>query len=143
MITKLLNRNNNTAILIAGIISLIIGVGIARFAFTALLPFMLTDYLSVISKFVLYINSTWEIAWVVLSVFGFVITLYAIHILSFDKVQKSEVKQFEFNTSIFSFYVIVLTIVYFTEGVGLVVQDTFLPDIINSMKDMAEHLQDW
>jgi len=104
---------------------------------------MLTDYLSVISKFVLYINSTWEIAWVVLSVFGFVITLYAIHILSFDKVQKSEVKQFEFNTSIFSFYVIVLTIVYFTEGVGLVVQDTFLPDIINSMKDMAEHLQDW
>jgi len=143
LITKLLNRNNNTAILIAGIISLIIGVGIARFAFTALLPFMLTDYLSVISKFVLYINSTWEIAWVVLSVFGFVITLYAIHILSFDKVQKSEVKQFEFNTSIFSFYVIVLTIVYFTEGVGLVVQDTFLPDIINSMKDMAEHLQDW
>ena len=244
MLNNLLNRNNNTAILIAGIISLIIGVGIARFAFTTLLPFMLNDYLNVthtgilaafnfagylsgaifavfikdinqkvfyfrigmilcvlatlslglthnetlwlilrviagfgtamamivgsaivmykldyqdktkamgihfsgigiailltdiISKFVLYINSTWEIAWVVLSIFGFVITLYSVHILSFDRVQEGEVKQFKFNTSIFSFYVIILTIVYFTEGVGFVVQATFLPDIINSIEGL-------
>lgn len=241
---SLLNRNNNTAILIAGIIALIIGVGIARFAFTSLLPFMLENYLDVtstgilaafnftgylsgaifavfikdinqkvfyfrigmilcvlttialglthneiiwlglrviagfgtamamivgsaivmyklsykdktkamgihfsgigiailltdmISKYVLYLNYTWEFTWVVLGVFGFVITLYSIHILSFDKIQKSEVKQFKFNTCIFSFYVIVLTFAYFTEGVGFVVQATFLPDIINSIKGL-------
>ena len=34
MYLKLLDRNNNTSILLAGIIALIIGVGVARFVFT-------------------------------------------------------------------------------------------------------------
>src|SRR5574344_1526847 len=47
---KLFDRNNNIAILIAGIFSIIIGLGVARFAFTGLIPSMLDDYLSI--KFV-------------------------------------------------------------------------------------------
>ena len=44
---KLLDKNNNVSILLAGILSIIIGVGVARFAFTSLLPFMLEDYLTI------------------------------------------------------------------------------------------------
>jgi hypothetical protein len=38
MIKRLFNRNDNIAILIAGIFSIIIGLGVARFAFTGLIP---------------------------------------------------------------------------------------------------------
>ncbi len=44
---NLLNRNSNPAIILAGILALIVGVGVARFAFTSLLPSMLDDFLSV------------------------------------------------------------------------------------------------
>ena len=50
MIKRLFNRNDNIAILIAGIFSIIIGLGVARFAFTGLIPAMLDDYLTI--KFV-------------------------------------------------------------------------------------------
>ena len=46
---KLFDKNNNFNILLAGILSIIIGVGVARFAFTSLLPVMLEDFLSVTS----------------------------------------------------------------------------------------------
>ena len=46
MIKTFLDRNSNTAILLAGILAIIIGVGVARFAFTSLLPYMLEDFLS-------------------------------------------------------------------------------------------------
>ena len=44
---NLLDRNNNTSILIAGIISVIIGLGVTRFVFTSLLPPMLDGFLTV------------------------------------------------------------------------------------------------
>ena len=44
---NLLDKNSNVAILLAGIIALIIGVGVARFVFTSLLPPMLEDYLTI------------------------------------------------------------------------------------------------
>ena len=44
---KLLDKNKNLNILIAGILSIIVGVGVARFAFTTLLPPMLEEFLSV------------------------------------------------------------------------------------------------
>ena len=47
MTLNLLDRNNNLAILIAGIIAVIIGLGVARFAFTSLLPPMLEGFLTV------------------------------------------------------------------------------------------------
>ncbi|QSZ41829.1 YbfB/YjiJ family MFS transporter [Sulfurimonas aquatica] len=44
---NLLDKNKNRNILLAGILSIIIGVGVARFAFTSLLPSMLDDFLSI------------------------------------------------------------------------------------------------
>jgi len=241
---NLLDKNNNTAILIAGIIALTVGIGIARFAFTSLLPYMLNDFLTLtttgimasinflgylsgaifsvflkdlnqkifyfrigmllcvvttlvlslsenetiwllsrvvagfgsamalivgssivmmkldfkdktkamgihfsgigisilttdlISKLVIHFNSTWRDAWMVLAFFGLIITLYSLYILSIDKEQKQTVLEHKFDKSIFSFFVIVLVLTYFTEGVGFVVQATFLPDIINSIKGL-------
>ena len=43
---NLLDKNKNSNILLAGILSIIISIGIARFAFTSLLPAMLDDFLS-------------------------------------------------------------------------------------------------
>jgi hypothetical protein len=35
--------------------------------------------------------------------------------------------------------VIILALAYFIEGVGMVVQATFLPDIVNSLPGLARH----
>ncbi|NQY52537.1 MAG: YbfB/YjiJ family MFS transporter [Campylobacteraceae bacterium] len=247
MYLKLLDRNNNTSILLAGILALIIGVGVARFVFTSLLPLMLEDFLSLeqagilaslnycgylggsifaifikdinakvkyfrlgivlcvlttlvlaltsnellwlssrviagfaaamslvvgsaivmtklnmenktkamgihfsgigfsvlvtdlISRFVLYSNGTWQDSWLVLSIFAATVSIYPLYILSFDKRQKTNVKTHKFDKSLFSPFVIILILVYFTEGVGMVVQATFLPDIINSIKGLENY----
>jgi predicted MFS family arabinose efflux permease len=44
---NLLDKNRNFNILLAGILATIVGIGVARFAFTSLLPTMLGDFLSV------------------------------------------------------------------------------------------------
>lgn len=44
---NLLDKNKNFNILLAGIFSIIVGIGVARFAFTSLLPSMLDDFLSI------------------------------------------------------------------------------------------------
>ncbi len=64
------------------------------------------------------------------------ITIYSIYILSFDKKIQENVINYGFNKSLFSPFVILLIIAYFTEGVGMVVQGTFLPDIINSIEGL-------
>ena len=240
---RLFDRNSNVAILLAGILAIVIGVGVARFAFTSLLPFMLEDYLSLTNagilasfNFVGYLSGaifaifikdintkvkyfrigivlsilttlvlatttnetlwllsrvvagfgsamvlivgaaivmvklsvedktkamgihfsgigfaiavselisqsvlkdgTWSDAWLVLSIFGFVISLYCVYILSFDNVLKKDAPKHKLSLSIFSPYVILLILAYFTEGVGFVVQGTFLPDIINSLEEL-------
>jgi len=243
MIKNLLDKNNNTAILLAGILAIIVGIGVARFAFTSLLPFMLEDFLSltyagvlasfnfagylagaVFSIFIKDINTkvkyfrvgmilsiattlilatttdetlwlisrviagfgsamvlivggaivmvklnfenktkamgihfsgigfsivvselisqtilkngTWSDAWLSLSIFAFVISFYVIYILSFDKIVKKDAIKHPLSKSIFSAYVMLLILAYFTEGVGFVVQATFLPDIINSLEGL-------
>ena len=243
MIKALLDKNNNTAILLSGILAIVVGVGVARFAFTSLLPFMLEDFLSLtyagvlasfnftgylagavfsifikdintkvkffrigmllsivttlvlattanetlwlvsrviagfgsamvlivgasivmvklnfenktkamgihfsgigfsiviselISQYVLT-NGTWTDAWLALSIFAFIVSFYSLYILSFDKEIKKEAVKHTLSKSIFSTYVILLILAYFTEGVGFVVQGTFLPDIINSLKGL-------
>lgn len=243
MLRKLFDKNSNFAILLAGILAIIIGVGVARFAFTSLLPFMLEDFLtltyagvlasfnfvgylsgaifaifikdintkvkyfriglvlSVITTLVLATstnetlwllsrvvagfgsamllivgaaivmvklnmedktkamgihfsgiglaitiseilsqmvlkNATWSDAWMALSLFAFVISFYVWYILSFDKEIKKDAPKHKLSRSIFSPYVILLILAYFTEGVGFVVQGTFLPDIINSLEGL-------
>ncbi len=241
MHTRLLDRNSNLAILTAGILSLILGIGIARFAFTSLLPAMMERYLDVtatgvlasvnfagylsgaifavfiqdintkvryfrlcmllsvlttlvlaltenqtlwilsrivagfgtamgmvvgsaivmykldmtdktkamgihfsgigiailvtdlISKAVLTSGGDWQRAWLTLSLVGIPLALYTTYILSFDRHIQQAAQQHKFDISIFSPFVILLTVAYFTEGVGFVVQATFLPDIIDSI----------
>lgn len=240
---NLFDKNNNAAILLAGIISIIIGVGVTRFAFTSLLPFMLEDFLNIkkagilaslnfagylfgavlivfikdinakvkyfrlgiiiiiLTTFVLVYSSnyylwifarilaglgssyvliiagalvmvklnlknktkamgihycgigiaiviveiiaqytlsfgTWKMSWLILSIFAFVLSFYCIYILSFDKKIKEKAIKHKFDTSIFSLYVILLILSYFTQGIGFVVQATFLPDIVNSLEGL-------
>ncbi len=241
---NLLDRNNNTSILIAGIFAVIIGLGVARFAFTSLLPPMLDSFLTVtyagilasvnfagylsgsifsmfikdinqkvilfrvgivlailttiilgvttneiiwfiarlvagfaaamafvvgsaivmtklnfenktkamgihfsgigfsilttdlISRAVLSNGGDWQDSWIVLVVFATIASIYSMYILSFDKKIDTKVVKHKFDTSLFSFFVILIIMAYFTEGVGFVVQGTFLPDIINSIEGL-------
>jgi MFS family permease len=235
----LFDKNNNTAIILAGIISIFIGMGVSRFAFTSLLPFMLEDFLNLtftgylasvnfigylsgvifavflkdiykkvfyfriglilslittlalsisqnetiwlisrvvagfgaamvfmvgssivmlklnfknktkamgiyfsglgisillsdlIIRVVIYLNYSWSFAWFVLFFIAFILCGYSIYILTFEKNIKN--KPTNTNKPIFSIAVIILMIAYFTEGIGYVIQATFLPDIINSI----------
>ncbi len=237
----LLDRNNNAAILLAGIISLIVGVGMARFVFTSLLPYMLNDFLELttagilasinfmgylsgsifsifikdintkvkffrlglflcvittfilgittneviwfisriiagfgaamalvvgsaivmtklsfkdktkamgihfsgigfsilvtdlISRVVLSNGGTWQDSWIVLSIVAAIFSTYSVYILSFDHKVKQQSSKHPLDKSLFSGFVIILILAYFTDGVGFVVQGTFLPDIINSL----------
>lgn len=239
--SRLFDRNDNLAILIAGIFSIIIGLGVARFAFTGLIPSMLEDYLNIkfvgilaslnfagyltgsilsvllkdinqkvifyrigiilaivttfvlglstndtfwmisrviggfagamalvvgsaivmtklkiesktkamgihfsgigfsilttdlIARYVLSLGYTWQDSWIVLSIFAIVLASYAMYILSFDKEVKQNVVKHKFDFSIFTVFVLLLIMAYFTEGVGFVVQATFLPDIVNNL----------
>ncbi|PKG81396.1 MFS transporter [Colwellia sp. 75C3] len=238
------NRDSNTAILLAGILALVVGVGVARFVFTSLLPAMLEDsisiafagvlasinylgyltgsvfsifikdihtkvkyfrfglFLCVASSFVLGIteNSTlwiiarlfagfgaamalvvgsavvmlklkatnktkamgihfsglgfsivitdlvmravfyyggdWKDAWLILAIIGAFLSCYPAYILRFDKQPTNEVVKHNVDKSLFSPMVIILILAYFTEGVGMVVQATFLPDIVNSLEGL-------
>jgi len=240
---NLLDKNKNFNILLAGILSITIGVGVARFAFTSLLPSMLDDFLTLtdaglfasinfagyligaiftvfikdintkvkyfrigivlsifttlilatttneliwyisrliagfgsgmvliiggaivmakinyenktkamgihftgigtaivlcelLSQYVLQ-NNTWQDAWLVLSVYACIVSIYVVYILSFDKEMKKDAPKHKLSRSLFSPYVILLILAYFTEGVGFVVQGTFLPDIINSLQGL-------
>ena len=242
---ELLNKNKNEAIILAGICSLIIGIGMGRFAFTSLLPFMLTDFLDINlagilasvnytgylsgSIFAIFIKNVyvkvkyfriglflcvvttvilglttnemlwvfsrlvsgfaasmclvvgsaivmsklnmqnktkamgiyfsglglsivvsdlimystihfggllWSHAWLFLSLFALIASIYSAYILSFEKIPKTEIQQHKFDKSIFSPFVILLIVSYFTAGIGMVVQATFLPDIINNLKGL-------
>jgi len=89
-----------------------------------------------LSQYILQ-NGTWADAWLALSVYGFFASLYVMYILSFDKEMKKDAPKHEISRSIFSLYVLLLIFAYFTEGVGFVVQGTFLPDIINNLEGLS------
>ncbi len=241
---NLLDKNSNVAILLAGIIALIIGVGVARFVFTSLLPPMLENHLSIsfagvlasinyvgylagsifavfikdintkvkffrfgmflavittlmlgittsdtiwvisrilagfgaamalvvgsaivmnklniqnktkamgihfsgigfsilvsdlVVRTVFYFNGTWQLSWIVLAIFAFVLSFYSMYILSYDNEIKQNSVKHQIDKKLFSPFVIILIMAYFCEGVGMVVQGTFLPDIINSLEGL-------
>lgn len=81
-------------------------------------------------------EGSWQNAWIVLTIFGLIGSFYSIYILSIDKKMKTKVEKHKFDIKIFSPFVILLIIAYFCEGVGFVVQGTFLPDIINSLEGL-------
>ncbi len=241
----LFDKNNNSAILLAGILALTVGVGVARFVFTSLLPPMLDDFLNIpfagilasvnyagylsgsifsifikdmntkvnffriglllcvitslilgvsenntvwlISRYlagfgaamalvvgtaivmlklkntnktkamgihfsglgfsivitdllmrtVFYYGGSWQDAWLVLAFFAVIFSCYSMYILSFDKQPSVSVIKHKFEKSLFTPLVIILIFAYFTEGIGMVVQATFLPDIVNSLDGLA------
>ena len=242
-IINILDRNKNFNILLAGILSITIGLGVARFAFTSLLPSMLDDFLTLrnaglfasvnfagylsgaiftmfikdINKKVIYfrlgiiisllttiilatttneviwfisriiagfgsglvlviggaivmekityenktkamgihfsgigigivicevisqyslLDGTWIDGWKALCIYAFFASLYVTRILSFDHAVKKSAPAHKMSFSIFTPYVILIILAYFTEGVGFVVQGTFLPDIINSLEGL-------
>lgn len=242
---NLLNRQNNASILLAGILAVIIGLGVARFAFTSLLPSMLDDYLTIsfagilasvnfagylsgsifsmfikdmhqkvflfrlglilciattlilglstndtlwfigriiagfaaamafvvgsaivmsklqfenktkamgihfsgigfsilvtdlIARWVMSHEAHWQTAWLVLSGFAIIASVYSMYILSIDKTVQTNKHKHKFDTALFTPFVIIIIVAYFTEGVGFVVQATFLPDIINSLEGLS------
>ena len=97
------------------------GIGIA---------ILVTD---LISKTVLASGQGWHTAWIVLSLVGIPIAIYTLYILSFDQHIKQAAVKHKFDSALFSPFVMLLTVAYFTEGVGFVVQATFLPDIIDAI----------
>jgi MFS family permease len=92
-----------------------------------------------ISRGVITIGGDWKDAWLVLSFFAIVASIYAMYILSYDKNLETKAVKHKFDTSLFSFFVVLIILAYFTEGVGFVVQATFLPDIINSLEGLEEY----
>ena len=243
MAISILDKNKNFNILVAGILSIIVGVGVARFAFTSLLPSMLEDFLDVrnaglfasinftgylsgaifsiflkdintkikyfrigmvlsilttlilatttneylwfISRIVAGFGSamvlivggaivmvklsyedktkamgihfsgigtaiatselisqyslesgTWADAWLMLSIVAFVLSIYSVYILSIDKELKKDAPKHKVSKDMFTPYVILLILAYFTAGIGFVVQATFFPDIINSLEGL-------
>ncbi|MBU2865304.1 YbfB/YjiJ family MFS transporter [Reinekea forsetii] len=241
---NLLDRNSNAAILLAGIFALIVGVGAARFAFTSLLPSMLTDtltltfsgvlasvnylgYLSgsivsiviktnhskvrlfrigtvlcvlttfilattthevvwlvsrviagfgsamslvvgsaivmsklnmtdktkamgihfsgigfsilitdLLSRLVFWVGGTWAQAWLAIAIVVALMTCYSIYILSFDDAKNQKSTATAIDMRMFTGFVLILIFAYFTEGLGMVVQGTFLPDIVNSLEGL-------
>jgi MFS family permease len=240
----LLNKNSNISIIFAGIIALIIGVGVARFAFTSLLPLMLNDFLtiktagflaslnylgylagsifaifikdiytkvkyfriglflSISSTLILAITSNetlwmisrvvagfgtamnlvvcssivmtklnienktkamgfyfsgvgfsivvtdiiiktinlnenlWQMSWLYLTIFAAIVSVYPLYILSIDKKIDTAIVKHKIDKNIFTTFTVLLILAYFCEGIGFVVQATFLPDIINSLEGL-------
>jgi len=86
----------------------------------------------VISRYVLYISS-WQTSWIVLTLSGALVAFYPLYILSFDKTVSQNNEKHPFNKALFSPFVVILIAAYFTEGVGFVIQGTFLPTILKSI----------
>lgn len=91
-----------------------------------------------ISRYFL-INYSWMEAWIALSICGTILAFYPLYILSFDKVVRSKQEKHPFDKRLFTPFVILLIFAYFTEGVGFVIQGTFLPTIIKSIDGMQEY----
>ena len=82
-------------------------------------------------------STYWQHAWLALAMVGTLFACYSAYILTFEKQNADQVIKHKFDKSLFSPLVIILALAYFTEGVGMVVQATFLPDIVNSLPGLA------
>jgi predicted MFS family arabinose efflux permease len=95
---------------------------------------LITD---LVMRGVFYAGGNWQDAWIILAILGAFLSAYSAYVLRFDKQPNNEVVKHKFDKSLFSPLVIILALAYFTEGVGMVVQATFLPDIVNSLEGLA------
>ncbi len=89
----------------------------------------------IISRSVLSFSS-WQTSWIILTLCAVLVAFYPLYILSFDKEVSQKNEKHPFNKALFSPFVVVLIVAYFTEGVGFVIQGTFLPTILKSIEGL-------
>ena len=89
----------------------------------------------IISRYVLSFSS-WQNSWIILTFCAIAVAAYPLYILSFDKEISQKNEKHPFNKALFSPFVVVLIVAYFTEGVGFVIQGTFLPTILKSIEGL-------
>ena len=89
----------------------------------------------IISRYVLSFSSL-QNSWIVLTFCAIAVAAYPLYILSFDKEISQKNEKHPFNKALFSPFVVVLIVAYFTEGVGFVIQGTFLPTILKSIEGL-------
>ena len=89
----------------------------------------------IISRYILSFSS-WQNSWIVLTFCAIAVAAYPLYILSFDKEISQKNEKHPFNKALFSPFVVVLIVAYFTEGVGFVIQGTFLPTILKSIEGL-------
>lgn len=73
---------------------------------------------------------SWQQVWLGLGFFALLLSMLSTIPFTGQK-QKNVTKHFHFDKSLFTPFVTLLILAYFAEGVGFVVQATFLPDIID------------
>jgi len=89
----------------------------------------LTD---VIARYTLSLSS-WQMSWIALSISAAIVVFYPIYILSGTDTAVDNTTEHHFDKSLFSSFVVILILAYFTAGVGMVIQGTFLPTILKSL----------
>lgn len=98
------------------------GIHFSGIGFAILLPDLFT-------KLTRQLAFSWEETWLILAVLGMVLAIYPLWRIG--EPPPTNGRKIHFNRRIFTPFVLLLMAAYFTEGVGFVVQATFLPDIIN------------
>lgn len=82
-------------------------------------------------KACLGMNLSWSQTWLALSIFALLLSVFPLFLLPQQARSKSVIKQTVARHQLFTPFIVLLIFAYFAEGVGFVVQATFLPDIIN------------
>lgn len=90
----------------------------------------------VIARYILYLSS-WQMSWIVLSISAALVVSYPCYILSPTISTVGKSSSHRFDSGLFSSFVVVLILAYFTAGVGMVIQGTFLPTIIKSLPGLG------
>ena len=90
----------------------------------------------VIARYILYLSS-WHMSWIVLSISAALVVSYPCYILSPTISTVGKSSSHRFDSGLFSSFVVVLILAYFTAGVGMVIQGTFLPTIIKSLPGLG------
>jgi len=90
----------------------------------------------VIARYILYLSS-WQMSWIVLSISAVLVVSYPCYILSPTISTVGKSSSHRFDSGLFSSFVVVLILAYFTAGVGMVIQGTFLPTIIKSLPGLG------
>ncbi len=83
-------------------------------------------------RLIMGLGGSWQDAWLGLALFAALVAPFVLRTLSFAAETPQTAAHHRFSLSVFTPFTLLLIAAYFTEGVGFVVQGTFLPDIITA-----------